>query len=63
MGPASYGRSPADAANLLAPALAPHGGVVLYRAFVYNNHLDWKTVRRTGRGLPSTFSIRWTESF
>jgi alpha-glucuronidase len=39
-GPASYGRSPADAANLLAHALAPHGGVVLYRAFVYNNHLD-----------------------
>ncbi|HEV2485158.1 MAG TPA: alpha-glucuronidase family glycosyl hydrolase [Terracidiphilus sp.] len=42
VGPASYGRSPADAANLLAGALAPHGGVVLYRAFVYNNHLDWR---------------------
>jgi len=42
VGPASYGRSPADAANLLAAALAPHGGVVLYRAFVYNNHLDWR---------------------
>jgi alpha-glucuronidase len=40
-GPASYGRTPADAANLLANALAPHGGVVLYRAFVYNHHLDW----------------------
>jgi alpha-glucuronidase len=40
-GPASYGRTPADAANLLAAALAPHGGVVLYRAFVYNHHLDW----------------------
>jgi alpha-glucuronidase len=40
-GPASYGRSPADAANTLAAALAPHGGVVLYRAFVYNHHLDW----------------------
>jgi alpha-glucuronidase len=42
VGPASYGRSPADAANLLAGALAAHGGVVLYRAFVYNNHLDWR---------------------
>jgi alpha-glucuronidase len=42
VGPASYGRSPADAANLLAAALAPHKGVVLYRAFVYNNHLDWR---------------------
>ena len=41
-GPASYGRTPADAANLLAGALEPHGGVVLYRAFVYNHHLDWR---------------------
>ena len=40
-GPASYGRSPADAANMLAATLAPHNGVVLYRAFVYNHHLDW----------------------
>jgi alpha-glucuronidase len=44
-GPASYGRSPADAANLLANALAPHGGVVLYRAFVYNNHLDYSDLK------------------
>ena len=41
-GPASYGRTPADAANLLAAALQPHGGVVLYRAFVYNHHADWR---------------------
>jgi alpha-glucuronidase len=41
-GPASFGRTPADAANTLAVALAPHGGVVLYRAFVYNHHLDWR---------------------
>ncbi len=44
-GPASYGRSPADAANTLARALAPHGGVVLYRAFVYNHHLDWRDAK------------------
>jgi alpha-glucuronidase len=44
-GPASYGRSPADAANLLANALAPYGGVVLYRAFVYNNHLDYNDLK------------------
>ena len=44
-GPASYGRSPADAANVLAIALAPHGGVVLYRAFVYNNHLDYNDMK------------------
>jgi len=41
-GPASYGRTPADAANLLAGALQPHGGIVLYRAFVYNHHADWR---------------------
>jgi len=40
-GPSSFGRTPADAANTLAAALAPHGGLVLYRAFVYNHHLDW----------------------
>jgi alpha-glucuronidase len=40
-GPSSFGRSPADAANTLAAALAPHVGVVMYRAFVYNHHLDW----------------------
>jgi alpha-glucuronidase len=41
-GAASYGRTPADAANLLADALGPHGGLLLYRAFVYNSHLDWR---------------------
>lgn len=41
-GPSSFGRTPADAANTLAAALAPHNGVVLYRAFVYNHHLDWR---------------------
>jgi alpha-glucuronidase len=44
-GPASYGRSPADAANLLAGAVQHHGGVVLYRAFVYNNHLDYSDLK------------------
>jgi alpha-glucuronidase len=41
-GPASYGRTPADAANVIARALKPHGGVLFYRAFVYNHHLDWR---------------------
>jgi alpha-glucuronidase len=41
-GPASFGRTPADAANTLAAALATHNGVVLYRAFVYNHHADWQ---------------------
>jgi len=40
-GPASYGRTPADAANVIARALQPHHGIIFYRAFVYNHHLDW----------------------
>ncbi|OAX57957.1 alpha-glucuronidase family glycosyl hydrolase [Xanthomonas graminis] len=34
-GPQDYGRTHADGANMLADALAPHGGVVMWRAFVY----------------------------
>ncbi|BCJ56831.1 alpha-glucuronidase [Micromonospora endophytica] len=41
-GPFSYGRDHADGANLLAEALAPHGGVVHWRAFVYNHRQDWR---------------------
>ncbi|WP_444947333.1 alpha-glucuronidase [Micromonospora ureilytica] len=41
-GPFTYGRDHADGANLLAEALAPHGGVVHWRAFVYNHHQDWR---------------------
>lgn len=38
-GPQDYGRSHAEGANMLADALAPHGGVVMWRAFVYSNAL------------------------
>ena len=41
-GPSSYGRTPADAANMLARALRPYGGILFYRAFVYDHHLDWR---------------------
>ncbi|MFI4886502.1 MAG: alpha-glucuronidase family glycosyl hydrolase [Steroidobacterales bacterium] len=34
-GPGDYGRTQAQGANLLARALAPHGGIVMWRAFVY----------------------------
>jgi alpha-glucuronidase len=43
-GPSTYGRTQADAANVIARALKPHGGVVFYRAFVYNHHLDWRNL-------------------
>ena len=42
LGPSFYGRTPADAANVIARALNPHHGVVFYRAFVYDHHLDWR---------------------
>lgn len=36
-GPQDYGRTHADGANMLADVLAPYGGVVIWRAFVYDN--------------------------
>ncbi|PTY07043.1 alpha-glucuronidase [Opitutaceae bacterium EW11] len=38
-GPQAYGRNHADGANLLADALAPHGGIVMWRAFVYDQNV------------------------
>jgi alpha-glucuronidase len=35
-GPQDYKRTHADGANLLADAVAPHGGIVMWRAFVYS---------------------------
>jgi len=34
-GPQDYGRTHADGANMLADALSPYGGIVMWRAFVY----------------------------
>lgn len=36
-GPQDYGRTHADGANMLAQAVGPHGGVVMWRAFVYSH--------------------------
>jgi alpha-glucuronidase len=36
-GPQDFGRSHADGANMLAEAVAPHGGVIMWRAFVYSS--------------------------
>jgi alpha-glucuronidase len=37
-GPQDYGRSHADGANMLADALKPFGGIVMWRAFVYSQN-------------------------
>jgi len=34
-GPQDYGRTHADGANMLAEAVGPYGGIVMWRAFVY----------------------------
>ncbi|MDH6304675.1 alpha-glucuronidase [Parabacteroides sp. PF5-5] len=39
-GPHDYGRTHVDGANMLADALKPYGGIVMWRAFVYNPSSD-----------------------
>jgi alpha-glucuronidase len=62
-GPQDYGRTHADGANMLAEALQPYGGVVMWRAFVYNAEVDSDRVKRAykefvpfdGKFLPNVF--------
>lgn len=42
LGPSEYGRTHADAANVIAKALAPHDGLLFYRGFVYDHRMDWR---------------------
>ena len=35
-GPGDYGRSHSEGANMLADAISPHGGIVMWRSFVYS---------------------------
>ncbi|KAK9619110.1 hypothetical protein V6Z94_006130 [Aspergillus fumigatus] len=39
-GPTTYNRTLADGANMFARALKPYGGVVMFRAFVYDHHIS-----------------------
>jgi alpha-glucuronidase len=39
-GPLTYNRTLSDGANMFAKAIKPHGGIVMFRAFVYDK-LDW----------------------
>src|SRR5262245_24003814 len=45
-GPQDYKRTHADGANVLADAVAPHGAIVMYRAFVYDASVDPDRVKR-----------------
>ncbi|KAI1210235.1 glycoside hydrolase family 67 protein [Annulohypoxylon truncatum] len=63
-GPETYNRTLSDGANLFARATKPHGGVVMFRAFVYDyqnlNESNWKDDRANAavdffRGLDGKF--------
>lgn len=45
-GPQNYNRTHADGANLLAEAVAPYGGIVMWRAFVYDNEVPVDRVKQ-----------------
>jgi len=45
VGPSTYGRTHADAANVVARGLKPYGGVLFYRGFVYDHHMDWRNLK------------------
>ena len=45
-GPQDYDRSHAEGANMLADAVGPHGGIVVWRAFVYSNEEPTDRIRQ-----------------
>jgi len=56
VGPSTYGRTHADAANVVARALQPHGGLLFYRGFVYDHHMDWQNPKNDrGRAAYDNF--------
>ncbi len=44
-GPFNYGRTHADGANMLADAVKPYGGLIIWRCFVYNCMQDWRDTK------------------
>lgn len=47
-GPFNYDRTQAQGANMLADAVKPYGGIIIWRCFVYNCTQDWRD-RKTDR--------------
>ncbi|MDL2301657.1 alpha-glucuronidase [Lachnospiraceae bacterium OttesenSCG-928-D06] len=41
-GPFTYNRTQAEGANMLAKAIEPYGGIIIWRCFVYNCTQDWR---------------------
>ena len=44
-GPTALGRTQADGANMIANTLAPYGGTLYWRCFVYNCMQDWRDTK------------------
>ncbi|SFC21095.1 alpha-glucuronidase [Butyrivibrio sp. YAB3001] len=44
-GPFTYGRTQADGANMLGDVIAPYGGIIIWRCFVYNCTQDWRDTK------------------
>lgn len=51
-GPFTYHRTHAEGANMLAEAIKPYGGIIIWRCFVYNCQQDWRD-RKTDRARAS----------
>ncbi len=58
-GPYTYNRTQAEGANTIAEALLPHGGILMWRCFVYNNQQDWRdrTVDRARSAFDSFIDL------
>ena len=52
-GPQDYNRTHAEGANMLARALKPHGGIVMWRSFVYNPDVDPDRAKRAYKEFAS----------
>jgi alpha-glucuronidase len=48
-GPQDYSRTHADGANMIAAAVAPHGGIVMWRAFVYSQQQPEDRVKQAAQ--------------
>ncbi len=62
VGPSAYGRTHADAANVVARALQPHGGLIFYRGFVYDHHMDWNNLKNDRARAAYDNFTSWTAS-
>jgi len=51
-GPQDYGRTHADGANMLAKALKPYNGIVMWRAFVYAPNADDRAKQAYNEFMP-----------